>query len=250
MRRIIMSVLSVACLFAAAAQSDPSVETIKLGDRHFELRVTLSGVTDPDVGQRAVLPAAVVACGDLLPDLGRYRFESRKRADAVDAQDASLVFTQEVTCGEASATAPPEDDPPPAPAEPPSAAEETLIREKTLAYLTVKDSGDFDTAHAMFNQAMAVLMTEQSWRIPRRAFNTVNGTPTERRVLPITWYDDPPGAPSHGRYAAADYDASYGNKAFYCGCGCAKPTAATGSRGRRKDRYRPRSSPSCLQISS
>lgn len=39
----------------------------------------------------------------------------------------------------------------------------------------------------------------------------------EAAVVRITWYDDPPGAPTHGRYAAADYRVDYPREAFTCG---------------------------------
>lgn len=199
------------------AETQTQVTTKRLADGHFELTVTLPDTTDPSAGQRAVMPAAAAACGDKMARLGKYKFDAaEKLAGAPADRDTSMVFVQEVVCGD-SADAGAVDLPPPAPGQPPDAKDETLIRDRTLAYLIAKDTGDFDSGFAMLGASMKDIMGDASWRKPRAAFNAASGQPLQRQVVRVTWYDNPEGAPTPGRYAAADYNAQYANSAFYCG---------------------------------
>ncbi len=199
------------------AETQPQVMTRRLADGHFELTVTLPGTTDPAVGQRAVLTAATAACGDKTARLGKYKFKAdEKLTVAPSDRGTSMMFLQEVECGDVN-NAEDADLPPPAPTQPPDAQDEALIRDRTLAYLTAKDTGNFDNGFAMLDASMRDMMGDASWRKPRAAFNAASGQPLQRQVVRVTWYDNPAGAPTPGRYAAADYSASYANAAFYCG---------------------------------
>ena len=113
--------------------------------------------------------------------------------------------------------APPKADFTPAPRTPPTAKDEATIRSRTLDYLVAKDKGDFEATHAMLSSNMVAMMGEDTSRASRTTFNASAGVPSERQVIRVTWYDDPAQAPGPGRYAAADYSATYPSAAFYCG---------------------------------
>lgn len=207
--------LSLAAQTAGADQPE-AVQARQLDKNQYELTVTLAGTTDPSQGLPHVEPKAIELCGALQPRYGKYRFQADEPLVAGGA--ASLVFTQQVECVAASNSASaPEHEIPPAPETPPTPKDEADVRARTLAYLETKDKGDFDAAFAMFSPGTAAFMTDDNWRTPRAKFNTVAGANPEREVIRITWYDDPPGAPMPGRYAAADYRARYASSAFYCG---------------------------------
>ncbi|MBF6024576.1 DUF4019 domain-containing protein [Lysobacter niastensis] len=219
MRSSAVALIVAAFAMRATAGDSAQVEVKPVGDGRFELSVELAGVTDPDLAQQRLGPAATELCGALPVQLGRYRFESNAPLAGTKpsgVSHASVRFMQEVRCGTAI-TASRLSPPPPAPATPPTAEDEAGIRTQTLHYLTAKDEGSFESALAMFSESSAGMFTEASWRDARAAFNAASGRPERRQVVRVTWYDNPPNAPTPGRYAAADYSAGYANAAFYCG---------------------------------
>lgn len=217
MRRTV-SVLALASLASAAFAGDAQkIQVKELGEGRFELTVTLPDTTDPNEGQPALMATAVELCGAKSPQLGKYKFKSIAPLTGTSAPSStSLVFVQEMHCGEATATDAAVPAATFAPATAPTADDETMIRSRTLEFLAAKDRGDFDAAIAMFSATTGAMLTEENWRSPRRAFNASAGMPLQQQVVRVTWYDDPAGV-EPGRYAAADYSARHENAAFYCG---------------------------------
>src|SRR5690606_34915277 len=105
----------------------------------------------------------------------------------------------------------------PAPSTPPTREDADLIRELTLAYLQAKGTADADATYAMLSNEMASYAGPKAWKEARSALNAKLGPGADPAVVRITWYDDPQSAPTHGRYAAADYRVDYPNEAFICG---------------------------------
>lgn len=201
---------------AIAAQSE-QVTVRDLGNGRYQLSITLAETADPNRGQAALVPKAVELCGSLRPQFGRYRFEGNEPlAGTANPGKASLQYTQDIECKDPSTTVAAESAVPPAPATPPTAEDEADIRRWTLAYLEAKDKGDFDRGHAVLGPTLAGYSTPETWKL-RAAFNAGAGGDPSREVIRVTWYDDPQGAPTPGRYVAADYRASYASNAFYCG---------------------------------
>lgn len=215
-----LSLAAILSLAQGVAEVSADVDVRPLGSNRYELTIIITGTHEPSVGHQAALEIAQQVCGALQPSLGHHKFEGRAPATASQATDKppTLRFIQQIEC--LAADVDPKDavaELPPAPDQPPTADEEVGIHAATLEYLAAKDDGDFDRAHAMLKPATGDMFTEASWREPRRQFNKSAGKPEEREVVRITWYDDPAGAPSPGRYAAADYRAAYASGAFYCG---------------------------------
>ena len=50
-----------------------------------------------------------------------------------------------------------------------------------------------------------------------RAFNERAGARRSRRVIRLTWYNNPPQAPVPGIYAATDFTGEFANLHFVCG---------------------------------
>lgn len=210
--------LALAALAPAAFAGDaPQVEVKPLSGGRFELTATVPNTTDPRKGQAALLPKAIELCGTAAPQLGRYEFKSTApMAGTGSTISTSLVFAQELQCGDATPVNTVVSEVGRAPTTPPSANDEADIRSRTLKLMSAKDRGDFDAAVAMFSGTTGAMLTEEAWRSKRRAFNASAGMPQQQQVMRVTWYDDPIGA-APGRYAAADYSASHENAAFYCG---------------------------------
>lgn len=214
MRRSTMFCLAFAALAPAAFAGDaPDVQVKALPGGRFELTVTVPDTTQPGKGQAALMPRALELCGARALQLGAYKFKAMApMAGTGSTLATSLVFTQEMQCGDAEPVAAAAR----APATPPTAQDEADIRSRTLAFLSAKDHGDFDTALAMFSPTTGATLTDENWGGPRREFNAAAGMPLQRQVVRLTWYDDPAGG-EPGRYVAADYSASHADAAFYCG---------------------------------
>src|SRR3546814_14048644 len=69
----------------------------------------------------------------------------------------------------------------------------------------------------MLSSELASYASPAAWKETRSALNARLGAGAEAAVVRLTWYDDPQNAPTHGRYAAADYRVDYPNEAFACG---------------------------------
>jgi hypothetical protein len=111
--------------------------------------------------------------------------------------------------------------PAPAPAEvaaapAPAVAPDEAVRGLTERYFAALDTGDYAAAYALADPAMHGDTPLEAWAAARRVERTADGLPGLTRVIGLTWYQDPPGAPP-GRYAAVDYARTAENLAFDCG---------------------------------
>lgn len=213
------ALLLVFLAFGAANAAD-AVHVEDHGAGRYTLTTTLSGTTDPAHGQFAIVPTAEALCGELHPHYGHYRFESSAPSEATGTSaPASLSYRQDIACRDQpqqaleTASAPV----PPAPSTPPTSEDVALIQDRTLAYLRAKGSADADATYAMLSKEMAGYASPEAWKEARSALNAKLGPGADPAVVRITWYDNPQNAPTHGRYAAADYRVDYPSDAFICG---------------------------------
>lgn len=192
------------------------------GDR-YTLTAELEGTIDPLHGQLMIGPKAQELCGRRHPHFGRHRFEGREPSLANAGEGiATLRYTQDIECRDTpqETAAPPTAQAavPAAPDTPPTVADEAQVRERTLAYLRTREAVDADAAFAMLSPEMRTYTTTPAaWREGRTAFNTKAGPGARAEVIRLTWYDNPQGAPTLGRYVAADYRVDYPSRAFTCG---------------------------------
>lgn len=215
------SAFSTLALSTSVLTADIRVEA--RGDDRYTLTVELEGTVDPLQGQQAVIPKAQELCGRRYTHFGRHRFEGREPSLANEGKGiATLHYTQDVECRDTpqEAAAPPTVvvPAPPAPDTPPLAADEAQVRERTLAYLRTRETADAQTAFAMLSPEMLTYTTTPAaWREGRVAFNAKAGPDARAEVVRLTWYDNPQGAPTLGRYVATDYRVDYPSRAFTCG---------------------------------
>jgi hypothetical protein len=192
------------------------------GDR-YTLTADLEGTVDPLHGQLMVSPKARELCGRRHPHFGRHRFEGREPSRINGGEGiATLRYTQNIECRDEpqDATAPsgPHVAIPPAPDTPPTAADEAQVHERTLSYLRAREIADARAAFAMLSSEMLTYTTTPAaWREARTIFNAQAGPGAHAEVVRLTWYDNPQGAPTLGRYVAADYRVDYPSRAFTCG---------------------------------
>lgn len=212
--RTIPSALLIAVLApTATAAIKLQVETHQLSRDRYDLTVRLPAAIDLAGVQSILRPAADQVCEGRAWQWGPHRFESNTRLGPGEPQAGEQTFTQQVDCGAATT---PDLTAVAAPDTPATADDERRVKETTLAYLLAKDTGDFAKARSMQTEEAKSSMPPD-WSESRAAFNQQAGQPAERRVVRLTWYDNPQGAPRKGRYVAADYRGDYRRAGFYCG---------------------------------
>jgi hypothetical protein len=202
----------------ALANDTAQADVRQLAPGRYEITMNLPTAVDERVAQQLLQPVATHLCGSEPATFGKYRFNSTTPLPTTDTPapppaPANMLFVQEVQCGGPTAVRPGT----PAPKTPPTPGDEALVRQQTLDYLMAKDNGDYDAALALVTEGTGEMLRNVEARAQRTGFIAKSGTPTEREVIRLTWYDDPANAPTLGRYVAADYRARFASGAFYCG---------------------------------
>lgn len=216
----LVAALALVGLAPPTAIAADVVSVVHHGDGRYTLSTTLAGTTNPAHGQIAIVPTAEELCGDRYPHYGRYRFDASAPSKATEASGpTSLTYRQDIECSDVpqqaakTASAPV----PPAPSTAPTDEDGALIRARTVTYLQAKDAADAGAAYKMLSKEMASYTSPEVWKDTRTSFTAKVGPGAQPTVVRITWYDDPQGAPTPGRYVAADYRVDYPSEAFTCG---------------------------------
>ncbi len=188
---------------------------VMLGPNDFSMSLPLSPETAE--GQRLIAERALEICGGRYPHLGRYRFEGSERTQPDGKRSAVFAVEQEMACMDAR---PPETRPTEeaAPADwEPSLDDERRVQELTRRYFALVDAGDSKRAHEMWSSNTRLTTPLDARAAQIDDFRKQAGKPGEHRIAALTWYVNPPGAPTPGIYVAADYERSYEKLALNCG---------------------------------
>lgn len=216
--RTVRALAVAAAALGGAAASEPAQPDVKIerDGSAYRVTVTAPGVSDPAAGQRLAQRAAEATCGYEPVTLGKYRFEQKRTLDPDgEPVEDELVFTQEFECG-----LPPLEAPEILPASPrPDDAPHRLAYE----YFEARDRGDWAAAWAMFSPGMQASVSYERWLAQERRLAAEAGPRASWHMRKLTWYDNPPGAPAPGRYAAIDYEVKYRDGGFECGYVVASP---------------------------
>ncbi len=206
-----------ALLVLSPAASEPAPDRVEVqvsqqAEDRYTLTVTLAPEVPVELAQQSLQPVADQVCQGRAARMGTYRFNIREPMDAASGVKGFQVFEQELQCGGEDTA----DRGTPAPSTPPSTDDERWITEQSLIYLAAMDDGDSERVLSL-EDPQALSPIEPGRLVERARFGKTEGPPIVRRVLRLTWYDDPQGAPKPGRYVAADYSAEFRRGAFYCG---------------------------------
>jgi hypothetical protein len=205
-------------LFLQAAAGAPQISEERVGEDHYRLRMFAPGLANVEEAQRILLPTALHLCGARAPHFEHYEWVSNVEIAnrSTQAAPAALALVQELYCGTAP-PAPPQTAAPPDPNWRQSAAQELAVLARTRAYFAAKDSGRFAEAYAMLTAEMQADSDLQSWSRVAEAFNRRAGEAHGRRLIRVTWYNNPPEAPVPGLYAAVDFNGDFTGLHFLCG---------------------------------
>ncbi|WP_165967454.1 DUF4019 domain-containing protein [Luteimonas aestuarii] len=213
--------VGVAMVVSGSHALAQDVQSIPRGENGYELRIELGGVTSLEDAQEALWPHAQRLCGDRAVQYGQYRYDAIAplAGTGTDGDRAGhMALVQALECvGDAGLH---EQEAPafvPAPLVPPTPEDEAAVRDLSVNYLSAVDEDRFADAFAMMSPSFRPIMAQGNWRETRGAFNSKVESQAVRQIVRLTWYDDPAGAPTPGRYVAADYRGDHAGGAFYCG---------------------------------
>lgn len=98
----------------------------------------------------------------------------------------------------------------------PSPLQIKRLQQTTNAYFAARDSRDYAAAYALLADSQKQGLPYATWLKQAQEFNALAGAPLDRKLVKISWYQNPPGVPP-GIYAAADFSAQYENLGLNCG---------------------------------
>ena len=184
------------------------------GPDDFTLTIPVS--PESPEGRRLIAIRAMEICGARYPDLARYRFTGNERIASDGTRSSSFEVHQQLTCSDAPPPAARAEAPAPAGWQA-TAGDEAAARAATMAYFAAVDAGDADRVYAMLDEGQRAMETREARGEALRAFRAQAGRPGTHRIVALTWYVNPPGAPRPGIYVAADYERSYSALLANCG---------------------------------
>lgn len=194
---------------AQALAAAPGVNVERLDETSFLVSLPATPDLAARDAQARIAPAARLACQARRPVLGRYRYLAE--------EGKGSSFEQELIClapGHKLGIAAAADS---GGALEPSRADQQAVLAASYGYFAAKDEGRFAAAHGLLTDRMRARFPFAEWRKAAETFNAEAGRPRGRRVVEITWYKDPEGAPEPGLYVAADFSADFEKAEFVCG---------------------------------
>ena len=209
--------MMIAALIAAYLQGAP-VTHERIGENGYRLRIQVPNTSEVERAQTLLMPEAQRLCDGRTPYFGHYRWDGQERMDNQSgAREAvSLTLEQDISCG-APGPVPAQTAAAPDSAWQPSPADVEAVLDRTNTYLAAKDSGRFRDAYDMLSPTNQAMATFETWSGQARAFNSEAGASRGRQLIRVTWYNDPPGAPVPGIYAAVDFNGDFAGLHFLCG---------------------------------
>jgi hypothetical protein len=163
------------------------------------------------------MPTARQLCGARPVSFGTFRFVQSQVADGPGAAEApgDLKLEQELSC--ATPTRMMDTAAVQASGWEPSEGDQQAVLAATYAYFAARDRGLYSEAWSMLTDSMKQKSPIAEWQRSAADFNAAAGAVRARRVVEITWYNNPPDAARPGVYAAADYSGEFDRLEFVCG---------------------------------
>lgn len=191
---------------AAAATSGVTVQPLDGGS--YLVSMPAGAASTTAAAQARLGPTAAATCKARRPLLGRFRFVTA---------DGKTSFEQELICIERSQRLSLLSVAAGNEALEPSRADQQAVLAASYTYFAAKDRGRYAEAHAALSDRMKSRFPLSEWTRSAGDFNAKAGPVRGRRVVEITWYKDPEGAPEPGLYVAADFSADFEQVEFVCG---------------------------------
>ncbi|MGC1439275.1 MAG: DUF4019 domain-containing protein, partial [Burkholderiaceae bacterium] len=214
MRKILIIVISSAICVAARAET--TIDITRISERNFQLTLNNDRELSIADAQAQLRAAAANACGALIPEFRKYKFDSSALIEGKGiSEQSTFKFVQQVACIESI--------PKSAPKQRRVFGEEVraqisnLVKSATEEYFKALAAGRFKDAHEVFSDYMKRTLPFDEWRDDQRVLNAETGKLVRGGVWNVTVYVDPPSAPNLGLYVGTDYQYQSEGGAFRCG---------------------------------
>jgi hypothetical protein len=192
----------------AVTANAAGVSVNRLDETSFLMSLAAGPTTTAKAAQARLASSAKLACQARRPVLGRYRFVT---------EEGKTSFEQELICAEPGHKLEVAAAAGKGAALEPSRADQQAVLAASYAYFAAKDEGRYPEAHAFLADPMKARFALADWAASARTFNAEAGSARGRRVVEITWYNNPEDASEPGLYVAADFSADFDKAEFVCG---------------------------------
>jgi hypothetical protein len=204
MRARILLCAALALIPLDRAAAGPQVSVTPIGVGAYRAMVRGRGVV-LDEAQYAVEKKAALLCNRKKVEIGGYRYGQETALNSATSSQGVLTYTQDFRCVDKLASAAVISAP----------HNDKAVLAFTDRFLAARDGNDFDTALSMFDADTRRMA--DGWSGDAARFNDEAGARQARRIVGITWYDNPAAIARPGVYASVDYVGGYSNVPQDCG---------------------------------
>jgi hypothetical protein len=190
-------------LLLAAVAAEPVVEPIADGAFRISLPQAPGSIA---AAQARLRPAAARSCAARIAAFARFRYTGTP----------PLTLEQELLCLPITTAPVPAAAIPDAQWSPDEVLQARLLA-ASYGYFAAKDAARYAEAYRLLAPQQQTLSPLPGWTAAATNFNAEAGPVRGRRVVEISWYNNPPDAPEPGIYVAADYSAEFDKLEFVCG---------------------------------
>lgn len=207
MRASALLIAALALIPLDRAAAEPRIRVTTIETDAFRAYVSGKGVV-VDEAQAVVADHAKLLCGRKKVELGGYRYGQDTALNNATSAQGKLTYTQDFRCVSAAQAAI-------------NAAkvnvghDDKAVLAVTDKFFGARDQGDFHEAIALFDPDTRRIA--EGWSADAARFNQEAGQNLGRRVVSITWYDNPHTLPRPGVYASVEYVGGYANVPEDCG---------------------------------
>lgn len=202
---LLIAALALVPLDRAAA--DPHLKVTQIESGVFRAVVTGKGVV-VDEAQAVVDDQAKLLCGRKKVAMGGYRYGQDTALNTATSAQGKLTYTQDFRCVSAEEAAAGQ-------AKVNVTHDDKAVLAVTDKFFGARDEGDFHEAMSLFDPD--VRRIAEGWSADAARFNEEAGKNFGRRIVSITWYDNPTTLPRPGVYASVEYVGGYANVPQDCG---------------------------------
>ena len=198
-----------------AEPKDLKTQSQVLGPNRHEVVITSHQPIDLATAQSAVIPIVTKLCGKKEVRFLQRQFDASMNVNrSANEPLQSFSLTQNIECGALEYI--------PAPVTSsslwqPTEQDQAVIERLTIKYLHDRDNDKYQNAYLMLATSMKLAGAADHWQIKARSFNSKAGKSIKRKIVKVSWYNNPHSSPQPGLYAKVDYVSQFENIDIHCG---------------------------------
>lgn len=204
MRARILLFAALALIPLDRAAADPLLKITPLEPGVYRASISGRGVM-VDEAQYAIEKKAGLICNRKSVEFGGYRYGQATALNTTTSSQGVLTYSQDFRCVDAK----------PSTAKVTAPHDDQAVLALTDRFFSARDGGDFKTALSLFDNDTRRMA--EGWPDDAARFNKEAGENLGRKIVGITWYDNPATIDRPGVYASVTYVGGYANVPEDCG---------------------------------